>query len=1150
MGYARRRVSYVIPPATDPVSSLKLPAEGTSRLGVFGPQLIYHESSAQEKRAKLQRQPRHRLGVSSLALDTSTHLAGRSSPEGILYSGGRDGLILSWDLGISMKKKGLGMMNSASEARGRWEMMTGWSDREIDQEHEEGEKFTTDGDILGDVPFHGRRRRKLAIPYEQQWEIDFRMVESGKYAEFRQSTQANVDWINDIALCNLNQTVISASSDGTIKSWSPHLADLPDPSTLGQHSDYVRCLAPCREFNWIASGSFDHTIKLWDLTRTEQQNALVTLSPPDSNAAKASIYALASDLSGTMIASGSPERVIRLWDPRIGRRIGKLVGHTDNIRSILISEDSKYLLTGSADASIKLWSLASQRCLHTFTHHMESVWSLHSTHPSLEVFYSGDRSGLVCRVDIENCTDISEGECILLFRDTNPSKPTTDGINKIVVLDDNLVWTASGCSDIKRWSLPHRRSVRVAASTVSPDCDHLRRCDSPSRKSQGASAHNLSQDIDAHLLSARDCNLEYTEQLTANIADADPRLYSIPLNSLIRLVSPRDCFTPRASAWRGHDAEVATLYSAASIKSIPQVHLVLPAMSQRLHTSASKTTSPLSEECLCPANLNSAGTNYEEREVARDAVPFRAEPDEVIHGEHGLVRAIILNNRIHALTADTSGEVAVWDIVRAVCLGRFSHKEVIAACKAVNVEETPREMLEKVRERIEGEAVVSPWVSADTKAGILRIHLNEKSFEAEVYADDVGYQNDKRFNDDSKINLGKWVLQNLFSEFIREERRARREQYDGSPIESPIVPPSPTQRSSRPDKYLSSPLRKNSTDSDQELLITHPRTSVCQSAKMLPTLPPSVQLPVHSSPLFSSTIPLQLNRSCELAVSHKRLRSSTLDGVGEIAVGSQPAPSAWPPVTNESSIFSGNSSGGIIERLRQFGRSEKRPTNEVAASASTISSAESTTTTMENTGTLRRTEAERLLSGLFTPAPSSEFPSYSPPSNMILLISEEESPSYRIVFRGTVGSVKYDVKDLEKTMPLWLLEYLLLNKLSTSPSPSKMSFFLLPSTTTNPTDRLPFLVQSPDSKLTAPQHFRVKKLLQYVQENLDNVPLPSTNSRTSSRSSQVQQSKAEDVYEIVCNNVLLPIGMTLVTVKYYVWRQSTDMTMYYRRKVT
>lgn len=69
----------------------------------------------------------------------------------------------------------------------------------------------------------------------------------------------------------------------------------------------------------------------------------MNLTPPEASGAKASIYALAVDLQGHTIVSGGPERVIRMWDPRAGKRIGKLVGHTDNIRAVLLSEDSRFV---------------------------------------------------------------------------------------------------------------------------------------------------------------------------------------------------------------------------------------------------------------------------------------------------------------------------------------------------------------------------------------------------------------------------------------------------------------------------------------------------------------------------------------------------------------------------------------------------------------------------------------------------------------------------------------------------------------------------------------------------------------------------------------------------------------------------------------
>lgn len=470
-------------------------------------------------------------------------------------------------------------------------------------------------------------------------------------------------------------------------------------------------------------------------------------------------------------------------------------------------------------ASIKLWSLSSQRCLHTFTHHTESVWSLFSSHPALEVFYSGDRSGLVCKVDVECCADVSEGECIVLCQDTGTDRPGTsgsEGINKIVAMDDNLLWTASGSSSIKRWRVPSRRAVRATALSAEGAIDsplssppplestrdnYLQRSSQRNSLdlsgSRAKSPHrSLSQDPHSRSsspLASRSHRASLVPSVTSAHAsacvdlDIDPERegeatwYGIPFESLVRLTSPNDAgFSLSGPSLRGHDPEIATLYSAASVLSVPRMvrspvqnissQSGGPGSSSPLRSDTIHSRSRLAEESHTIQVTPRSRAAFDVREVAADAIPLRLEPDEVIHGDHGLVRCIMLNDRVHALTVDTAGEVAVWDVVRGTCLGRFTSEEVAAASfcgsdrsasvagesddrSTTEKHRSPREALETVRERIEGEAVVSSWSSLDTKTGVLTVHLNERCFEAEVYADEVGYGPERQFGEETRCRF-------------------------------------------------------------------------------------------------------------------------------------------------------------------------------------------------------------------------------------------------------------------------------------------------------------------------------------------------------------------------------------------------------------
>ena len=151
--------------------------------------------------------------------------------------------------------------------------------------------------------------------------------------------------------------MISASSDTTVKVWNAHKGFCM--STLRTHKDYVKALAYAKEREQVASAGLDKAIFLWDvntLTALTASNNTVTTSSLNGN--KDSIYSLAMNpsgklplkklrlwplkslfLSGTVIVSGSTEKVLRVWDPRTCAKLMKLKGHADNVKALILNKD-------------------------------------------------------------------------------------------------------------------------------------------------------------------------------------------------------------------------------------------------------------------------------------------------------------------------------------------------------------------------------------------------------------------------------------------------------------------------------------------------------------------------------------------------------------------------------------------------------------------------------------------------------------------------------------------------------------------------------------------------------------------------------------------------------------------------------------------
>jgi WD40 repeat protein len=128
-----------------------------------------------------------------------------------------------------------------------------------------------------------------------------------------------------------------------------------DPLT--GHTDLVSSVAVSPDGTRIVSGSWDATIRVWDLATGRPVG-----EPLTGHTDMVSSVAITPD--GTGIVSGSMDHTIRVWDLATGRPVGEpLTGHTDMVSSVAITPDGTGIVSGSMDHTIRVWDLATDECL-------------------------------------------------------------------------------------------------------------------------------------------------------------------------------------------------------------------------------------------------------------------------------------------------------------------------------------------------------------------------------------------------------------------------------------------------------------------------------------------------------------------------------------------------------------------------------------------------------------------------------------------------------------------------------------------------------------------------------------------------------------------------------------------------------------------
>jgi WD40 repeat protein len=233
--------------------------------------------------------------------------------------------------------------------------------------------------------------------------------------------------------------VLSGSWDNTIRLWD--VTTGREIKTFSGHSNEVRSVAFNPDGRQVLSGSDDNTVKLWDVATGRE---IRTFSGHED-----AIYSVAFSPNGRQVLSGSNDNTVKLWDTATGREIRTFFGHSSYINSVVFSPNGKQVLSGSDDNTIKLWDATTGREIRTFSGHEDDIYSV-AFSPNGRQVLSGSRDNTI------KLWDVATGRRIRTF----------SGHSSVIYSvafspDGKQVLSGSWDDTIKLWDASTGREIRT-----------------------------------------------------------------------------------------------------------------------------------------------------------------------------------------------------------------------------------------------------------------------------------------------------------------------------------------------------------------------------------------------------------------------------------------------------------------------------------------------------------------------------------------------------------------------------------------------------------------------------------------------------------------------------------------------------------------
>ncbi|KAI0850603.1 quinon protein alcohol dehydrogenase-like superfamily [Daldinia vernicosa] len=258
--------------------------------------------------------------------------------------------------------------------------------------------------------------------------------------------------IVSVAFSSDGNRLVSGSWDNTVKVWDVETGACI--MTLRGHQRNINSVAFSPDGSRIASGSSDNTVRIWDST---MGTCLTILNHEHW------VASVAFSPDGIRLASGSWDGHVKIWGFETGSPLAAFEGHSNLINPVSFSPDGCRLASGSEDGTVKIWDVATRACLKTINSEVY-VYSVTFSPDGTRLAFSSESSTEIWDTSTDAYLEITIGD-----RDKSYSVAFSPDGSQLATVSDNTtvkLWDATTATCLATF---YGHSGRIDSLAFSPN---------------------------------------------------------------------------------------------------------------------------------------------------------------------------------------------------------------------------------------------------------------------------------------------------------------------------------------------------------------------------------------------------------------------------------------------------------------------------------------------------------------------------------------------------------------------------------------------------------------------------------------------------------------------------------------------------------